>query len=132
MTTARTMPVAALVIATLVVPVIQQGQPQSVADRFSMNQNQVLGSHNSYKKAIDPALSELLRKRDPRGYSAIEYSHVPFAEQLDMGMRKLEIDVVYDPQGGLYARPLGLRLMKEGGATNIPAYDPDAVMMKPG
>jgi len=105
---------------------------QSPADRFRLNQIQVLGSHNSYKKAIDPALFKILTKADPKAYASLEYSHLTFAEQLDLGMRKLEIDVVYDPKGGLYAHPLGLRMMQESGATGIPPYDPEEQMLRPG
>jgi hypothetical protein len=105
---------------------------QSIADRLPMNEIQVLGSHNSYKRAIDPPLFRLLMKRDPKTFAALEYSHVTYREQLDLGMRKLEIDVVYDPNGGLFANPLGLRLMQEAGVTDIPTYDRDGEMRKPG
>jgi hypothetical protein len=101
-------------------------------DRFAINQIQVVGSHNSYKKAIDEPLFRILRKLDPAAYASLEYSHVSFAEQLDLGMRKLELDVVYDPNGGLYANPLGLRMMKDSGATEVPPYDPQGEMLKPG
>src|SRR5215467_1993122 len=86
---------------------------QSSADRFRINQIQVLGSHNSYKKAIDPALFKLLMKTNPEAYSSLEYSHITLREQLDLGMRKLEIDVVYDPKGGMYAKPLGLQMVNQ-------------------
>src|SRR5262245_59075321 len=104
---------------------------QSATDRFQLNQIQVIGSHNSYKKAIDPELFQLLRKLDPNAYSSLEFSHISFAEQLDLGLRKLEIDIVYDPTGGLYAKPLGLRLMRDSGATDIPPFDPKSEMQKP-
>src|SRR5262249_21793538 len=55
-----------------------------------------------------------------------------FAEQLDLGMRNLEIDVVYDPKGGLYARPIGLRMAKEAGSSDSTPYDPEGQMLKPG
>jgi hypothetical protein len=103
---------------------------QSSTDRFRINQIQVLGSHNSYKKAIDPELFRLLRRTDPNAYPSLEYSHVTFEEQLNLGMRKLEIDVVYDPKGGLYAKPLGLQMVKAN--NNTPPYDPDGEMLKPG
>jgi len=105
---------------------------QSSTDRFRINQIQVLGSHNSYKKAIDPALFKLLMKTNPEAYSSLEYSHITFREQLDLGMRKLEIDVVYDPKGGMYAKPLGLQMVKESGAAGETDYDPQGQMMKPG
>src|SRR5262245_408738 len=116
-------------ILTIVVAALWAQNP---ADRFRVNQIQVLGSHNSYKKAIDPELFRMLRKANPKAYASLEYSHITFAEQLDLGLRKLEIDVVYDPKGGLYAKPLGLRLMKESGAVDIPPYDPAGEMLKPG
>jgi hypothetical protein len=43
-----------------------------------------------------------------------------------MGLRALEIDVVYDPQGGLYAHPKGLDLVSQS------KYDPDGLMKQPG
>src|SRR5262245_15484844 len=103
------------------------GWAQSSIDRFRINQVQVLGSHNSYKKAIDPALWQILSKRDAGRYSSLEYWHASFSEQLDLGLRKLEIDVVYDPKGGMYATPLGLSLEK--GAPDIAPYDPDREML---
>jgi hypothetical protein len=105
---------------------------QSPGDQLPMNQIQVVGSHNSYKRPIDPALFKILMQRDPKAAIPLEYSHVPYNEQLDLGMRKLEIDVVYDPKGGLYANPLGLKIELDAGVTNVPAYDPDGEMRKPG
>jgi hypothetical protein len=96
-----------------------------------MNQVRVLGSHNSYKQAIDPSLLTLLRERLGKRIEGLEYSHIPVEAQLDRGLRGLEIDVVYDPQGGLYAHPRGIELTKEKGLPNSP-YDPDGLMEKPG
>ena len=104
----------------------------SSADDTRMNQVRVLGSHNSYKQAIDPGLLGLLRQRIGDRIQGIEYSHLPIPQQLDMGLRALEIDVVYDPQGGLYAHPKGLDLEKENHLTPGPPYDPEGFMQKPG
>ncbi len=57
-----------------------------------LNQIQVIGSHNSYKKAIDPKLFAVLQKADSAGMSKIDYSHAPLTEQLNLGLRALEID----------------------------------------
>jgi hypothetical protein len=105
---------------------------QSPADRFRLNQIQVLGSHNSYKQEMDPSLLRLLRKEDPNRYASLEYSHAPLREQLDLGLRKLEIDVVHDPDGGLYAQPLGLRMLREAGLPAGSVYDPQRRMRMPG
>ena len=94
---------------------------ETPADGFRMNQTQVLGSHNSYKQAINPSLLELLRKDDPGRYASLEYEHPPLRKQLDLGLRKLELDVVHDPEGGRYARPLGLEMVRQAG---LPAGGP--------
>jgi hypothetical protein len=101
------------------------------ADEARMNQIRVLGSHNSYKQAINPPLLSLLRERIGKRIEGLEYSHLPIEAQLDRGLRGLEIDVVYDPQGGLYAHPKGLALEKERNLPG-PAYDPEGLMEKPG
>ena len=118
-----------LVLSFLAAALISAETP---ADGFRMNQIQVLGSHNSYKQAIDPSLLELLRKDDPGRYVSVEYEHRPLSEQLDLGLRKLELDVVHDPEGGRYARPLGLEMVREAGLPAGPPYDPDRLMEKPG
>lgn len=105
---------------------------QSPADQFRLNQIQVLGSHNSYKEAIDPSLLQLLKKENPQRMQSLEYEHASYSEQLDLGLRKLEIDVVYDPDGGLYAQPLGIRMVEEAGLPAGPKYDPQGLMKKPG
>jgi len=105
---------------------------QSPTDQFRMNQTQVLGSHNSYKQAIDPSLLKLLQSDNPQRYASLEYEHASFNKQLDLGLRQLEIDVVYDPQGGMYAHPYGIRLVEDAGLPAGPKYDPEGQMMKPG
>ena len=99
---------------------------QTTIDNIRMNQVRVLGSHNSYKQAIDPVLFELLRKQAGDRMLALDYSHLPIPQQLDLGLRALEIDVVYDPEGGLYAHPKGLDLVPGS------PYDPQGLMRKPG
>ncbi|MFL6415930.1 MAG: phosphatidylinositol-specific phospholipase C1-like protein [Bryobacteraceae bacterium] len=96
-----------------------------------MNQVRVLGSHNSYKQAIDPALLPILHERMGKRLEGLEYHHLPIEVQLDRGLRGLEIDVVYDPKGGLYAHPRGIALQKEKAIQSRP-YDPDRLMENPG
>jgi len=97
-----------------------------------MNQVQVLGSHNSYKQAIDPSLRALLRASMGDRLNGLEYSHISLQAQLDLGLRSLELDVVYDPAGGLYAKPRGLELVREMDLPAGPTYDPDGLMARPG
>jgi hypothetical protein len=97
-----------------------------------MNQIQVLGSHNSYKQAIDPSLLSMLRETMGERIKGLEYSHRPLTEQLDLGLRSLELDVVHDPEGGRYANPSGIQWVKERGLPAGPPYDPEGLMKKPG
>ena len=102
------------------------------AQAIRMNQIQVLGSHNSYKEAIDPSLRQILRETMGDRLQALEYAHLPLAAQLDLGLRALELDVVHDPEGGRFAKPLGLELVKQRGLPAGPPYDPEGVMKTPG
>ncbi len=96
-----------------------------------MNQVQVIGSHNSYKIAIDPALLAYIYEKDPRSADSLEYSHPSLLKQLDIGLRNLEIDVLYDPQGGYYTSPLGLDIVRKQGAEPQP-FDEEGKLKQPG
>lgn len=102
------------------------------ADQFRMNQVQVLGSHNSYKQAIDPSLRSILRSKMGDRLNGLEYSHLSLSAQLDLGLRSLELDVVHDPAGGLYASPRGIELVRDKGLPAGPPYDPEGLMKRPG
>ncbi|XOV90418.1 MAG: phosphatidylinositol-specific phospholipase C1-like protein [Pseudomonadota bacterium] len=91
-----------------------------------LNQIQVIGSHNSYKVAIDEVAMAQIARDNPAAARSLDYAHVPIAEQLTLGLRNLELDVFHDPAGGLYASPVGAALP---GAT---PFDPDGEMQKPG
>src|SRR5882757_7611294 len=106
-----------------VLPVLHKDLPEDLP----INKIQVIGSHNSYKKAIDPALFRAFQMRDSVSASKIDYEHIPLTDQLDMGLLNLEIDVYADEKGGKYAHPKGLQWAK-GQAP----FDPDGVMNEPG
>lgn len=87
-----------------------------------MNQVQVLGTHNSYHIAPEPALLAVL---GDRGTNA-DYTHRPLTEQLStLGIRQLEIDVYADPEGGRFANPAA-----RGMAAGL--QPPGPVMRQPG
>jgi hypothetical protein len=74
----------------------------NIDDCVRLNEIQVLGTHNSYHIAPEPPLLAWLGERARN----IEYSHKPLDEQLSrLGIRKFELDVFADPEGGRYARP---------------------------
>jgi hypothetical protein len=122
-----------LLCALLVAPSAAAAQPPPAPPPLRLNDVQVVGSHNSYKQAIDPPLfALLLERRSPERIRALEYGHLSLAEQLDRGLRKLGLDVFHDPRGGRYAAPAGLRWLAERGAAAARPYDEAGEMRAPG
>ena len=82
-------------------------QNSNAQSGLKLNQIQIIGSHNSYKKLPKPQVNAFLEKikkqlgkQDPRG---LDYGHLPFDSQFsNYKMRGLEIDINNDPKGGLY------------------------------
>ena len=104
--------------------------PDSGFDDLPINKVQVIGSHNSYKRAIDPALFRIIKENDSAAARSLEYGHIGLSDQLDLGLRNLEIDVYADEKGGKYAHPKGLDW--EGTANQPMPYDPAGEMKEPG
>lgn len=84
----------------------------SQESKIHLNDIQVIGSHNSYKIAIEKPLFDYLYKVNPKKMSSLQYGHISLVEQLDLGLRNLELDVFYDPNGGYYKKPKGLKIVK--------------------
>jgi hypothetical protein len=96
---------------------------------LKMNQMQVIGSHNSYKIGIEKPLMDLLLSDRPEAIG-LDYAHISITQQLDLGLRGLEIDVLYDPEGGRFSHPKGLEMLSAQGVEAKP-YNPEA-MKDPG
>ncbi|MFI4883157.1 MAG: Ca2+-dependent phosphoinositide-specific phospholipase C, partial [Phycisphaerales bacterium JB064] len=120
------------VIALLAALASPAAKPVDHAELGSLrlNQIQVIGTHNSYKAAIQPELLEIMLAHD-EGSKSLDYAHKPIDEQLDLGLRNLELDVYHDPEGGHYRRPLGLLVLKGVGADPLP-FNTNGVMDEPG
>ena len=96
-------------------------------DGLRLNQIQVVGSHNSYRRrTYGPLFAHVQslaaccpEELDPENW---DYDHLPLREQLDdYGMRALEIDLFNDPAGGRFYNRQGLRFVKRaGGAPTSP------------
>ncbi len=72
-----------------------------------LNEVQVLASHNSYHVEPEPTLFSALLGFLGAEAEGFEYTHRPLAEQLDAGVRAIELDVFADdPAGGRYAAPV--------------------------
>lgn len=124
----------AFLVCLLSFPVCLPGWGQREVDAWKglrLNEMQVIGSHNSYKPGIEPALWNLLYVKDSARLTALQYGHIPLTAQLDLGLRNLELDVVHDPKGGRYASPKGLQLLKDAGETPL-LFDSAGDLKKPG
>src|SRR5262245_19330977 len=95
-------------------------------DDLRLNQLQVVGSHNSYRRKtyaplyayVQNLAACLAEELDPENW---DYDHPPLREQLDgYGVRGLEIDLFNDPDGGRFYDRQGLRFVGEPVASNIP------------
>lgn len=124
-----------------------------------LNQIQVLGTHNSYSQGVDPLLRDaadavigprmasLVEHMSPTAKASFQeyhpnpgsfgqgltYSYRTLADQLDAGVRSLEIDINNDPEGGRYAHPAGYAALKAKGVTDDKFLPRDATdMERPG
>ncbi|MEY3175025.1 MAG: hypothetical protein RLZZ436_2939 [Planctomycetota bacterium] len=98
--------------------------PVLTADDLRLHQIQVIGTHNSYH--IEPAagLKPFIRAAGSSLLESIEYTHRPLPEQLSrLVVRQLELDIYADPEGGLFAKPLGRALATAAGGE--PGPDPN-------
>jgi hypothetical protein len=101
-------------------------------NNIRMNQIQVIGSHNSYHAGIAPSESKLLSEKNPKLYQAFEYRHRPLDQQLNSGIRQIELDIYADTNGGHYAHPNGPAAVSAAGLPADPDFDPQGIMNKPG
>ncbi|MDP9959222.1 Ca2+-dependent phosphoinositide-specific phospholipase C [Chryseobacterium lathyri] len=124
---------------------------------LKINQIQVLGTHNSYAKPVDPKVIKLVtgimgklknsffdkmtaeekakfQEYHPNGLDfaeALNYDHPDFNEQLNAGLRNLEIDVYYDPTGNRFNKPAAYEILKNQGITDLAPYSAED-LDKPG
>ncbi|MEC3909337.1 Ca2+-dependent phosphoinositide-specific phospholipase C [Sphingobium sp. CR2-8] len=117
----------ATAIATAALTLVGAADPASRPR--AMNDIQVIGSHNSFKARIPAAVMARIRAMEPKLADGLDYYHLPLTQQLDAGVRQLELDIFADPQGGRYADPKGETWARAAGEQT--GFD-RAAMMKPG
>jgi len=94
---------------------------------LKLNDLVAVGTHNSYKSDMPDTLLALLRAIAPESADELDYRHRGLVEQLDAGVRQLEIDILHDPEGGRFLNPAGLRDAGEA----LPA-EQQAALAEPG
>lgn len=98
----------------------------ALEDDLRLNQIQVIGTHNSFHIAADPAERALVAAMNPEGAVERDYTHLPLTDQLvEQKVRAFELDVYVDTRGGRFADPAFRRQAELG-----PYDEPD--MAEPG
>ena len=121
--------VASVVLCVWISLSVSAAEPDSGALRI--NRLRLLGTHNSYHIAPDPLVATLIAAAAPAEARAIDCTQRPIPEQLGrLSLRHLELDCYRDPDGGLFATPLGLHLAAAAGAP--PPLDWQGELAKPG
>jgi hypothetical protein len=127
-------PLAVLIVAVKVASgaAAQQMTQTDQDKKVHVNQIQVIGSHNSYHAGFAPSERKLLEAHHPKTLRGLDYKHAPLPEQLDGGVRQVEIDIFNDPQGGKFAHPAIVNMVAAAHLPPDPDFDPDHDMDKPG
>ena len=110
----------------------QQGSQAAQDKTVHINQIQVIGSHNSYHAGFAPSERKYLEMNHPKTLRALDYHHAPLVDQLNGGVRQIEIDVFNDPQGGKFAHPAIVKMVADAKLPADPDFDPNHEMDKPG
>jgi hypothetical protein len=106
-------------------PLVSHAEPR-------LNELQYIGSHNSYHAGFAPSEAELWKRTDPALFAMLDYRHPPLAQQLDDGVRQIELDLYADAKGGRYAHPAIAEQIAKAGLPPAPPSAPPGVMEKPG
>jgi hypothetical protein len=97
-----------------------------------LNALQYIGSHNSYHAGFAPSEAALWQRMDPAMFALLDYRHPPLTQQLDDGVRQIELDIYADAKGGRYAHPAIVDRIAKAGLPPAPAIAAPGVMEKPG
>jgi hypothetical protein len=95
----------------------------SLEAQLRLNELQFLGTHNSYHIEPEPAVLAAIAAIDPQTARTLEYTERPLEEQLDQGVRQLELDIYSDPEGGHYSNRAGLLALGRDPRSGIAALD---------
>lgn len=120
-----------IVFLITVISTFIYGQEKKEFSSLRLNEIQLIGSHNSYKKSIEPNLWKLIFEKDSALAESLQYEHPSLNAQLELGLRSLELDVYLDPEGGKYSSPLGLSTLQKIGVATEP-FNLEKELSQPG
>jgi hypothetical protein len=121
------------ILAALLSAAAQTPEPGNNPDEsVRINQLQVIGTHNSYHAGLPPGIAKLLEQKNPQAFDGLDYRHAGLADQLDHGIRQIELDIFVDAQGGRFANPYGPKLVAQAGLPPDPDPYPNGLMLRPG
>jgi len=123
---------AIALLGTILLIVAAASAQTAEPDSPRINQMQVIGTHNSYHAGLLPGIAKLLQKTNPKAFDGLDYQHAGLTEQLDHGIRQIELDIFADTAGGRYAHPSSVVAVAEAGLPADPDPYPEGVMSKPG
>jgi hypothetical protein len=123
--------VAVVSLALISLPVFAQNQKMQDSI-LHINQIQVIGTHNSYNMGFAPSEAKYFEQHYAKAYHGLEYHHQTLTQQLNAGVRQLELDIVQDPKGGRFGHPKIVELTKEAGLPADTDFDPKHEWEKPG
>ncbi|TWU56905.1 hypothetical protein Poly51_28230 [Rubripirellula tenax] len=110
-----------------------QGGSLAFSQDLRLNQIQTIGTHNSYHLAPPPEILRLIELFSSEGAEALNYSHLPIAEQLGTHkIRQIELDIYADPEGGLFANPAGHECLPKTEATEKSHPKATGALSRPG
>lgn len=105
---------------------------QTSTEALRLNQIQVIGTHNSYHAGIPPSEALLWKQKNAEAFTWLDYQHKPLTEQLNGGVRQIELDIFADSKGGLFADPAGPKAVAAAHLAADAPFDPAGVMRQPG
>ena len=80
-----------------------------------LNDIQVLGTHNSFRPGMTKTQEKIIQALDPERAARLAYAHPTLTEQLNAGVRTIQLDLYYDPLGGRFSVPLINKIAKKMG-----------------
>lgn len=119
-------------LARMLIALLAAAAPMALQAAPKLNELQYIGSHNSYHAGFAPSEATLLQRIDPSMFATLNYRHPPLTQQLDDGVRQLELDIYADAKGGRYAHPALIQQIAKAGLPPAPAFAPPGVMERPG